>query len=57
MSFTVQYLGVISGKNVYFQVKHPETVRLIQTGDKTQPWKIDSYAASNDVKGPLPDNG
>lgn len=57
MSFTVQYLGVISGKNVYFQVKHSETVRLIQTGDKTQPWKIDSYNASNDAKGPLPDNG
>lgn len=57
MSFSVQYLGQIKGKNVYYQVKHPETVRLVQTGDKAQPWKIDSYVISQDAKGPFPDNG
>ena len=55
MSFGIQYVGTVNGKKVYFQVKHPESVGLVQTGDKTQPWKIDSYESSNDVKGPLPD--
>ena len=47
----------MNGKKVYYQVKHPETVSLIQTGDKAQPWKIDSNESGNDLKGPLPDKG
>ena len=57
MSISVQYVGTLGGKKVYHQFKHPEGVGLVQTGDKPQPWKIDSYESSNDVKGPLPDNG
>ena len=53
MSFSVQYAGTLDNKKVSCQVRRPETVRLGQT----QPWKIDSYAGSIDVPGPLPDNG
>ena len=57
LTFSTQYLAALKGKPVYFQIKHHETVGLVQTGDKAQPWQIDSYQASNDVKGPRPDNG
>jgi len=53
--FSVQYLGTINGKPVFYQLKHPETLGMVQTGDKTMPWRIDSYKAENKFAGPTAD--